>query len=529
MLTRRPLRLRSRFILSSTVLITMLMIIVVFFVERRQTAVILAQAREHGAALAKAVADLSVTPLLYYDTVALQQNMEKAAEGPDILYAIIFSRNAKALASNQDARRSFPAELFEMGAEMGRLEEGRVMMGSLTFETPGPNDNEASQKIEVLEIVAPILAGEDELWGAVKLGLSLEQLNAEIHRTRIGLVSLGFLGLALGTLGAMFLAKRISSPLETLVEGTIKVAQGDLNHRIHIAPGDEIGELAANFNQMTAQILEDRREIERTSRRLIEVEKLATIGRLVAAMAHEIRNPLTAIKLNIQKVGKSPSLASHEREQVAIAESGIHQVERIVKELLAYAREPTLTKDFFSLDSLMDDALKFVQDQLQEKNVRIVKEYAPDVPLLLVDGDKLRQAFLNILLNSAEAVGAGGKIVVRTALAPATLATPETPAIEDGEKRRRAMVQIEDNGAGIKETELKSVFEAFFTTKSLGTGLGLTNARKVIELHDGTIDVKSAVSVGTTVTMNLSYEDGHPASHKPGVATKDSHEVHSSH
>ena len=527
MLTRRPLSLRSRFILSSTVLITLLMIIVVFFVERRQTAVILDQAREHGAALAKAVADLSVTPLLYYDTVALQQNMEKAAEGQDILYAIIFSRNAKALASNQDARRNFPAELFEMGAEMARLEEGRVLIGSLTFETPGPNDPEASQKIEVLEIVAPILAGEEGLWGAVKLGLSLEQLNAEIHRTRIGLVSLGFLGLALGTLGAMFLAKRISSPLETLVEGTIKVAQGDLNHRIHIAPGDEIGELAANFNQMTAQILEDRREIERTSRRLIEVEKLATIGRLVAAMAHEIRNPLTAIKLNIQKVGKSPSLASHEREQIAIAESGIHQIERIVKELLAYAREPTLTKDFFSLDSLMDDALKFVQDQLQEKNVRIVREYAPDVPLLLVDGDKLRQAFLNILLTSAEAMGAGGKVVVRTALVPA-LATPETPAIEGREKPRRAMVQIEDDGAGIEEKELKSIFEAFFTTKSLGTGLGLTNARKVIELHNGTIDVKSALSVGTTVTINLSFEDGHPASHKPGVATKDSHEVHSS-
>ena len=513
MLTRPPLSLRSRFILSSTVLITLLMIIVVFFVERRQTAVILDQAREHGAALAKAVADLSVTKMFYYDTVALQQNMEKAAEDPDILYAIIFSRNGKALASNQDARRNFPAELFEMGAEMGRLEEGRVIMGSLTFETP--SDTEALQEIEVLEIVAPILAGEDELWGAVKLGLSLEQLNAEIHRTRIGLVSLGFLGLSLGTLGAMFLAKRISSPLETLVEGTIKVAQGDLNHRIHIAPGDEIGELAANFNQMTAQILEDRREIERTSRRLIEVEKLATIGRLAAAMAHEIRNPLTAIKLNIQKVGRSPSLDVHEKEQVEIAESGIHQVERIVKELLAYAREPILTKDVFSLDNLVDDALKFVKDQFEEKNVRIVKEYGTDIPPLLVDGDKLRQAFLNILLNSAEAVGTGGKIVVRTALST--------------EKPHRAMVQIEDDGTGIEEKEIQSIFEPFFTTKSLGTGLGLTNARKVVELHNGTVDVKSTVSLGTTVTINLSYEDGQAASHKPGVATKDSHEVHPSH
>jgi signal transduction histidine kinase len=519
MLNHRPLSLRTRFILSSTALITLLMMIVVFFVERRQTAVILDQAREHGAALAKAVADLSVTPLLYYDTVALQQNMEKAAEDPDILYAIIFSRNAKALASNQDARRSFPEELFEMGAEMGRLEEGRVLIGTLLFEAPGEKDSEELEEIEILEIVAPILAGENELWGAVKLGLSLEQLNAEIHRTRIGLVSLGFLGLALGTLGSMLLAKRISSPLETLVEGTIKVAQGDLQHRIHIAPGDEIGELAANFNQMTAQILDDRREIERTTRRLIEVEKLATIGRLAAAMAHEIRNPLTAIKLNIQKVGKSPSLASHEREQVGIAESGIRQVERIVKELLAYARAPKLAKDFFSLETLIEDALRFVQDQLEEKNIQVVREYALELPPILVDGDKLRQAFLNIVLNSAEAVSTGGKVVVRTALRE-----------QDG--KRHAVVQIEDDGSGIDEKELKTIFEPFFTTKGLGTGLGLTNARKVIELHDGTVEAKSTVSVGTTITVNLSYQPtGESGEEKNKLAEvrKDSHEVYPSH
>jgi signal transduction histidine kinase len=487
MLYRRPFRLRTRFILSSTALITLLMVIVVFFVERRQTAVIYDQAEEHGAALAQAVADLSVTPLLFYDTVALQQNMEKAAQDSDVRYAIIFSRNAKALAANQEARRIFPPELFEMGAEMGRLEEGRVLMGTLKFETPG------NTEIEVLEVVAPIMAGEEnQLWGAVKLGLSLEQLNAEIRRTRIGLVSLAFLGLALGTLGSMFLAQRISRPIETLVEGTIKVAEGDLRHRIHIAPGDEIGELAANFNQMTAQILEDRREIERTSRRLIEVEKLATIGRLAAAMAHEIRNPLTAVKLNIQKFGKSPSLAPHEREQVEIAQSGIRQVERIVKDLLDYARAPKLAKDWFSLDTLMEDALRFAEDQLEEKKARVVREYASELPPIMVDGDKLRQAFLNILLNASEAVASNGEVVVRTGL-------------EETDGSRLAVVQIEDNGCGIEAKQLKSIFEPFFTTKSLGTGLGLTNARKMIELHRGGVEVSSVVSSGTTVTITLPY------------------------
>jgi signal transduction histidine kinase len=325
-----------------------------------------------------------------------------------------------------------------MGAEMGRLTRGQVLMGEVNFET-------AEGSVPVLEVVAPVLVGdENQLWGAVKLGLSLERLNAEIRMTRIGLISLAFLGLAFGALGSVLLAERISRPLETLVEGTIKVAEGDLQHRINIPPGDEIGELAANFNQMTAEILEDRRQIEETSHKLIEAEKLATIGRLATAMAHEIRNPLTAIKLNIQKVGKSPALAPIERDQLEIADSGIRQVERIVKDVLSYARAPRLTKDWFSLDTLLDAALRFAEEQLEEKQVEIERDYG-ELPPIRVDGDRLRQVFLNILLNSAEALSVGGKLIVRTSL-------------EEKEGEKNAVIEIEDNGCGIDEKHVGSVF-----------------------------------------------------------------------
>jgi signal transduction histidine kinase len=470
------------------------MAIVVFFVERRQTDLFREQARGNGAALAKAVADLSVNPLVFYDLLALRQNMQRAAEDPDILYAIIFNRDAKALAANDEARRHFTPELLEMGAEMGRLMRGQVLMGEDSYET-------AERSVPVLEVVAPVLVGEEnQLWGAVKLGLSLDRLNAEIRMTRIGLISLAFLGLAFGALGSVLLAERISRPLETLVEGTIKVAEGDLQHRINIPPGDEIGELAANFNQMTAEILEDRRQIEETSRKLIEAEKLATIGRLATAMAHEIRNPLTAIKLNIQKVGKSPALAPIERDQLEIADSGIRQVERIVKDVLSYARAPRLTKDWFSLETLLDAALRFAEEQLDEKQVEIKREYG-NLPSIHVDGDRLRQVFLNILLNSAEALPQGGRLVLRTRL-------------EEKEGEKIAVMEIEDNGCGIDEKHLASVFEPFFTTKSMGTGLGLTNARKVIELHEGRVDIESLSSRGTTVRIRLTYD------HKPREETE---------
>lgn len=485
MIYRVPLRLRTRFILSATALITLLMAIVVFFVERRQTDLVRQQSRAHGAALAQAVADLSVNPLVYRDILALQQNMQRAAEDPDVLYAIIFNKESKAMAANEQARRNFTPELLEMSAEMSRLTRGQVLREEVQYET-------GDRYVPVLEIVAPVLVGdENRLWGAVKLGLSLEPLNAEIRKTRIGLISLGFLGLTLGALGSVLLAERISRPLETLVEGTIKVAEGDLRHRIPIPPGDEIGELAANFNQMTTEILEDRKQIEETSLKLIEAEKMATIGRLSAAMAHEIRNPLTAIKLNIQKVGKSPSLDPLEREQMGIADQGIRQVERIVKDILSYARATRLTKDWFSLERLLENALKFAEDQFADKQVRVEKEFS-EIPPIQVDGDRLRQVFLNLLLNSAEAVETGGRVTVRS-------------RIQEDDEKHWAVIELEDDGGGIDDETLSSVFEPFFTTKSMGTGLGLTNARKVIELHNGTIEISSDPSRGTTVTISLAY------------------------
>jgi signal transduction histidine kinase len=461
------------------------MSVVIFFVEKEQTAVLKKRAAEHGIAVARAVAQLSENRLMYYDLVALQQNMEYAAEDEDVLFAIIFNRNARTLAANEEAREIFPPELFEMGAEMGKLERGKVLKGEVTFDT---NDG---RTMEVLEVVAPVFV-EEELWGAVKLGLSLSNVNAEIRRIRIGLISLGFLGLTFGALGSVFLANRISRPLEQLVEGTIRVARGDLSHRIDVASGDEIGELASNFNRMTAEILDDRQKLEEASRKLMEAEKLATIGRLATALAHEIRNPLTAVKLNIQKIAHHPALGSMELEQLGIAEIGIQQVEKLVKDILSYARAPKLAKSSFQLESLLEEALRFVEEPVEEKQIQVTTSFRELSPLL-VDGDQLRQAFLNILLNATEAVGHGGKITVETGLRT----TPEGTAAE---------VSIADDGVGIEESDRGSIFDAFFTTKSLGTGLGLTNARKVVELHRGTIEVASEVGRGTRVTILLPCE-----------------------
>jgi signal transduction histidine kinase len=247
----------------------------------------------------------------------------------------------------------------------------------------------------------------------------------------------------------------------------------------------------------------------------MEAEKLATIGRLATALAHEIRNPLTAVKLNIQRIAQHPALNDVEIEQLGIAESGIHQVEKLVKDILSYARAPTLTKSSFRLENLLEDALRFVEEPIEEKEIRVATDFG-ELPSVEVDGDKLRQALLNILLNATEAVSHGGSIRVRT-----------------GRRRdatgERAIVEIEDDGVGIEKSDLGSIFDPFFTTKSLGTGLGLTNARKVVELHQGKIEVATEVGRGTTVTVVLPFASEEPVAADREGAEPLTHEVHSGH
>ncbi|MCI0407072.1 MAG: ATP-binding protein, partial [Acidobacteria bacterium] len=152
--------------------------------------------------------------------------------------------------------------------------------------------------------------------------------------------------------------------------------------------------------------------------------------------------------------------------------------------------------------------------ELEEKRVEVVREYAADLPPIEVDGDKLRQVFLNILLNSVEAVPLGGRIVVRTARI-------------EGASVPLAVIEIEDNGVGIDVKDMQAIFEPFFTTKSLGTGLGLANARKVVELHQGRIEIASTRSVGTKITVSLPYGGGQAP--VPAELETEAHEVHPGH
>jgi signal transduction histidine kinase len=312
----------------------------------------------------------------------------------------------------------------------------------------------------------------------------------EVRRTRWALILIGVSGFLLGLAGTTLLARRMTRPLKKLVEGTVRISRGEFAHRIEPGSGDEIGDLAHSFNDMAEKLLAARRETEEAQKRLVQSEKLAQIGRLAASIAHEIRNPLTSVKLNIQKVLEDGGFSETEREHLTLSREGIAQIEKFIKEMLNFTRATELQKAPFAVEQVVDESLKMMGDAFREKKIVVEKRLDKTLPEVLLDGDRLRQVFLNLFRNAVEAVGYGGRIILAA------------EAKED-KRGRRIRIRVSDDGPGIQEKDWENIFEPFFTTKSWGIGLGLANARKLIELHRGTIRVIRTNGPGTTFEINL--------------------------
>jgi signal transduction histidine kinase len=318
-------------------------------------------------------------------------------------------------------------------------------------------------------------------------------MQAAIRQTRLMLILIGCAGLLLGTLSAALLAKRITGPLKKLVEGTARISRGDFSQEIDLSSADEIGDLARGFNVMTRDLLETRQRMEEANKRLVQAEKLASIGRLSATIAHEIRNPLTSVKLNIQKLLQEDGLGEEEKEHLGISQEGIIQIEKFIKELLDFTRVSILNTDGFSMVQIMEEAVKMMKDAFRDKRIVPERSYADNLPLVQVDGDRMRQVLLSLLRNAYEAVDEGGRLSLSISRAT-------------GDGAGKIRILISDNGCGIPEKDWEMIFEPFFTTKPTGFGLGLSNARKLVEQHRGTIRVVKKRGRGTAFEILIPCE-----------------------
>jgi two-component system NtrC family sensor kinase len=278
---------------------------------------------------------------------------------------------------------------------------------------------------------------------------------------------------------------------------TQRVIDGDLSARVGIRPPGEMGVLCDAIDRMTATVAQREEQLKQATRQHIgRTEKLASIGRLAAGVAHEINNPLTGVLTFACLLRDKPNMGEEDKQDLDLI---IHETTRaaeIVRGLLDFARERPFVKEPLDINEVVRRTVRLIRNQKSFDHVVIEELLEQDMPLVSGDMNQLQQVFLNLSLNACEAMPNGGKITIRSA------------ALGD-----HIFVTLSDTGCGIKQEHFDQIFEPFFTTKPVGkgTGLGLSVSYGIVRKHGGTLEVESEDGCGARFIVGL------PASGTPAL------------
>ena len=294
------------------------------------------------------------------------------------------------------------------------------------------------------------------------------------------MLGIAVLVMALVALISQRIGKNLTNPIKVLVDSTERVATGDLDEQCELKTHDEIGDLAAAFNQMT-------RDLKQSRDQLIQAERLATAGKMSASFAHEIRNPLSSMRMLAQMLMQKPemSVEKHQQSLRYILEE-IERIDSIVKGLMDFARPVALNLTQQPLAPTLQAVLALMEANLAHHQIQLVLDLSPVTPEVQFDSDKLKQAFMNVVLNAIEAMPQGGELKVSTFT-----------------QDNSVCIKVVDTGVGIPEADLEHIFEPFFTRKTKGTGLGLANVKRILEEHGGNVEIESTPGKRTKVLMWL--------------------------
>lgn len=280
---------------------------------------------------------------------------------------------------------------------------------------------------------------------------------------------------------ARLLARTLSAPLGRLAEAAWQVGRGDLSQSVPPGGGVEVNAVAHAFNHMV-------RDLERSRQELMRASALAAVGELSASIVHEMRNPLSSIKMNLQALRRQVEGDAVHQELADIAFSQVDRIARMLTELLDFGKPVELDRKPDDLQRVLDEAMATCRPSAAERQISFRRKFPAELPPVRIDGSRMQQVFVNLLRNAIEASPPGGEaqVVVR----------PNRDADE-------IVVEIVDAGSGIAPEAAERIFEPFFSTKEHGTGLGLANVRKIVELHDGRVEAENRPEGGAVFRVHL--------------------------
>jgi len=341
-----------------------------------------------------------------------------------------------------------------------------------------------------LVAAAPVRAGAREGIVTVPQTLRQREIEQQIDEIDRRVLSAAVLFVLLGSALGYWMAERIADPVNRLTRATRRIARGDLDARVAATSSDELRRLVDDFNRMADDLKKQRANLERTQR----LEAWAEMARQVA---HDIKNPLTPIQLSAEhaqrvNIDRGRPLSPALDECVASILSQVKLLRQISSEFSSFASSPTARPEPSDLVALLDEV---VEPYRTGARVAFHVEAVPGLPLAFIDRTLFARALANIMENALHAMPGGGSLTLRAFADEAATAS------------QRLTVEVTDTGIGMDADALARIFEPYFSTKATGTGLGLTIARRNVELLGGAIEVRSQRGTGTTVTMRLPVVD----------------------
>ncbi|MCL4536435.1 MAG: ATP-binding protein [Nitrospirae bacterium] len=315
----------------------------------------------------------------------------------------------------------------------------------------------------------------------VHIGIREDRIDQALKGIRNLIIMLTIAVTMVGSVLSFSLSRLITKPLYTLMDFTHSLSRGEFGRKIDIRSKDEVGELSSTFNNLSCELDAYRKKMEESYKQMLRAEKLTALGRLSAGLAHEIRNPLTSIKVLFQAFKDNPALT---KEDMKVVLSATEQMDDLLTRFLRFARSDEFNLSDIYINSVIKQVINLAQFQIKNQSINVVLNLSK-LPPVKADRAMIQQALLNLVLNAIEAMPDGGTLTISSKMGNGS-----------------AVVSIGDTGSGIPEDIKDKIFDPFFTTKSDGTGLGLSIVYNIVSLHNGEISFETD-GEGTTFTLRI--------------------------
>jgi len=478
------LSLRHKFILLTTLAIVVFMTIIGYLAVAREKNILYGEVEKQGRLLGETLAIPIVNDLIYerlglveegglLDNYILEIFNRKDV---DLLYIAILDEESKVISHHNIT------------------EYGKVYADPLTeniLKTDGTIIQHVSAgEHQALDFGVPLSIGKKR-WGSLKFGISLEKVEHETLATVKKIIILTIIFLITGFVIILLLTKRFIGPITQLVN-TMEKARGDyLDIRVEVKGRDELAVLGERFNSMIARIRQANEELKKTHEKLVQSEKLASVGILAGGVAHEINNPLGGIfncLSMLKQDGSNPELRA---KYLDLVHEGFDRIETTVSKLLWMSRKGDHAPVDMNIRNAVDSVYSFLEYKIKKVKIAFKNEVAADLRFTF-DVHDFQQLLLNLFINAIHAMKNGGTLEVK------------------GYRTDSAVsIEVIDNGCGIEQENIGKIFDPFFTTKPTGegTGLGLWLTYEIIRNYRGEIAVESVAGKGSRFIMRFPVQE----------------------